>query len=449
MSEAATMPPPAQLGHEFQPQQPPVHIQKNIEKAMAEKDAVLDKAGKGFLAGLQELTDAPSGDQVNNDGRSNTQKVEKEPAKAKPEKKAAKTAEDINKAPEQGVAQELSADPMEALEQLKGTEDAPESKETAKEETKVEEQKTEPTDPKEREKYKWGELKAKAEEYDKKREEWTAKEQDWQKQITEREERLKSLQEQEKRAAELEKKIEEYRVKVAKADILEDPEYQENFVKPYEETMGFLKQAADAYQLNWPALVQIMEASKGDVERNKAFAALIADGEFPVDSVTQSQMAAAMMDVDKLRKYDQQLKANSVQAWEAMQLEKESKTKAEQEKSTTQRREDSRAAFRRMQKSIAEMKDANEEEWVNDLAMAEHPPALRAAQAYALRALPMVIQNQKAALSAKDAEIARLNGIIKARSNGGPKMEPGSSGATNGSHLSEDKRSFGERLASA
>jgi hypothetical protein len=450
MSEAATMPPPARLGHEFNPQQdaPPAHIQKNIEKAMAEKDAVLEKSSKGFLAGLQELGDEPRGDQVhNNDGRSNTQKVEKEPVKAG--KKPAKTAEDITKAPEQGVAQELSADPMEALEQLTEAETTPEAKETAKEEVTTEE-KPEPTDPKEKERYQWGKLKAKAEEYDKKIQEWTAKEQDFQKQITEREERLKSLQEKEKRAEELEKKIEEYRVKVAKADILEDPEYQSSFVQPYEETMGFLKQAADAYQLNWPSLVQIMETASSDVERNKAFAGLIADSDSAVDTVTQSQMAAAMMDINKLRQYDKQLKENSVKAWEAMQLEKESKTKAEQEKTVAQRREDARAAFRRMQKSIAEMQDANEDEWVNDLAMAEHPPALRAAQAYALKTLPMVIQKSKEAIKAKDAEIERLNGIIKARSNGGPKMEPGGSGGlSNGSHLTDDKRSFAERLAGA
>lgn len=446
MSEAATMPPPARLGHEFQsPQAPPPEIQKNIEKAMAEKDAVLEKAGKGFLAGLQELGGDARGDQTQNDGRSNTQKVEKETVqKHKAEKKPAKTAEDIAKAPEQGVAQELSADPMEALEQLT---DPPESKETPKEEPKVEEPKPEPTDPKEKEKYQWGKLKAKAEEYDKKLEEWTAKEQDFQKQLTEREERLKSLQEKDQRAAELEKKIEEYRVKVAKADILEDPDYQENFVKPYEDTMGFLKQAADAYSLNWPHLVQIMETAQSDVERNKAFAGLISESDSAVDSVTQSQMAAAMMDINKLRQYDRQLKEHSLQAWEAMQLEKESKTKAEQEKTTKQRREDSLAAFRRMQKSIPQMKDANEEEWVNDLAMAEHPPALRAAQAYALKALPKVIQDHKDAIKAKDAEIERLNGIIKARSNGGPKLDQGGSGGGGGSHLKDDNRPLSERLA--
>lgn len=435
------MPPPARIGHEFNPQQdaPPVHIQKNIEKAMAEKDAVLEKSSKGFLAGLQELGDEPRGDQVHqNDGRSNTQKVEKEPAK---------TAEDITKAPEQGTAQELSADPMEALEQLTEAETDPETTETAQEQ--VVEEKIEPTDPKEKEKYKWGELKAKADKYDKESKEWSTKEQEWQKQIAEREDRLKSLKEQEKRAADLEKKIEEYRVKVAKADILEDPEYQQSFVQPYEETMGFLKQAADAYQLNWPSLVQIMETTASDVERNKAFAGLIADSDSAVDTVTQSQMAAAMMDINKLRQYDKQLKENSVKAWEAMQLEKESKTKAEQEKTVSQRREDAKAAFRRMQKSIAEMKDANEDEWVNDLAMAEHPPALRAAQAYALKTLPMVIQKNKEAIKAKDAEIERLNGIIKARSNGGPKMEPGGISSSNGTHLTDDKRSFAERLAGA
>lgn len=447
MSEAATMPPPARLGHEFQsPQAPPPEIQKNIEKAMSEKDAVLEKAGKGFLAGLQELGDGPKGDMTQNDGRSNTQKVEKDPVqKPKADKKPTKTAEDITKAPEQGVAQELSADPMEALEQLT---DAPEPKETPKEEPKVEEVDLTPEQQKTKKANdKWKELKDKSEEYDKKIEEWAAKEQEWQKQNAEREERLKSLQEKEKRAAELEKKIEEYRVKVAKADILEDPDYQENFVKPYEDTMGFLKQAADAYSLNWPHLVQIMETAQSDVERNKAFAGLISESDSAVDSVTQSQMAAAMMDINKLRQYDRQLKEHSLQAWEAMQLEKESKTKAEQEKTTKQRREDSLAAFRRMQKSIPQMKDANEEEWVNDLAMAEHPPALRAAQAYALKALPKVIQDHKDAIKAKDAEIERLNGIIKARSNGGPKLDQGGSGGGGGSHLKDDNRPLSERLA--
>lgn len=443
MAEAATMPPPARLGHEYQSQQaPPPEVQQNIEKAMAEKDRVLENAGKGFLEGLKALGDQTTGEPPNDGRTTNTQKVEKEPAKAKVEKKTAKTAEDIAKAPEEGVAAPLSADPVEALEQLaQGEKTAQEPKE----EPKVEQQQNaDLTDPKEKERYKWGELKAKAEEYDKKLEEWTAKETEFQKQITEREERLKALAEKEKRAEELEKKIEEYRVKVAKADILEDPHYQENFVKPYEDTMGYLKQAADAYNLNWPSLVQIMETSQSEVERNKALASIIANAENPVDVVTQSQMAAAIGDINKLREYDKQLKANSVQAWEAMQLEKEAFTKAEQEKTVAQRREDAKAAFRRMQKSIPEMADAQEEEWVNDLAMAEHPPALRAAQAYALKTLPLVIQKSKA----KDAEIARLNGIIKARSNGGPKVDPAGGGAgPSGSSMMEDSRPLSERLA--
>jgi hypothetical protein len=447
MAEQATMPPPARLGHEFQsPQAPPPEIQQNIEKAMAQKEAVLEKAGKGFLEGLNALGDQNS---PPNDGRTtNTQKVEKEVVqKPKAEKKPAKTAEDIQKAPEEGVAKPLSADPVEALEQLAEPETPAEAKEEAKEQPKAEEQKPEPTDPKEKERYQWGKLKAKAEEYDKKIEEWTAKEQEFQKQLTEREERLKAIEEKAQRAEDLEKKMEEYRVKVAKADILEDDDYRENFIKPYEETMGFLKQAADAYNLNWPSLVQIMETAQGDVERNKAFAALISDSDTSVDSVTQSQMAAAMMDINKLRVYDRQLKENAVQAWEAMQLEKEAKTKAEQEKTVAQRREDARAAFRRMQKSIPEMKDANEDEWVNDLAMAEHPPALRAAQAYALKTLPLVIQSAKKENATLKAEVERLNNIIKARSNGGPRLEPAGGGGGKSS-LGDDSRPLSERLAS-
>jgi hypothetical protein len=79
--------------------------------------------------------------------------------------------------------------------------------------------------------------------------------------------------------------------------------------------------------------------------------------------------------------------------------------------------------------------------------MAEHPPALRAAQAYALKTLPLVIQSAKKENATLKAEVERLNNIIKARSNGGPRLEPAGGGGGKSS-LGDDSRPLSERLAS-
>lgn len=442
------MPPPARLGREVFPQeqhqsQPPAAIQKTIEKAMAQKDAVLERSSgenSSFLQGLKALSDdTPTTDKS---GRG-----ESHPAVAKGKKEVSqradnRTAEEITKAPEQGVAKELTGDPLEQLEQLSdtSTEEAEAATEKA-EEVKSEETTSTESDgqsAEDRKKYKWGELKAKAEKLDVELPKLEAR-------IKEFEQKEKAFAEKEKQLEELTTKYEEAQTKIAAVDILEDPDYQENVAKPFEERMSFLKEAAKEYSLSWPSLLQVME-QPNQIQRNKALAALIGESETTVDAVTQADMSRAISELTVIRQHGEALEKDAKKSLEAMKLSREAKQAEDKEKTMAQRKDTAAAVFRRMQKTISELADEPVDTWVKDYALADHDPSIQIAQTYALAALPKIISSNKKALAEKDAKIAQLEATLKARSNGSPRME-----ATNGSSQStqaEDSRPFGERLAS-
>lgn len=434
------MPPPAQLGREFVPNQqrqdqPPAQIQKNLEKAFQEKEAVLEKSGKGFLEGLKALGDESG---TPNDGRSKEGSHPAVAKETKSQKPKDRTAQEISKAPEEGQAKPLG-DPLEELEKLSETtenaeeqaEVQPEEKVAAKEaEAKVKDES------KEKEKYKWGELKEKANKLD-------TELPKLEKRIKEFEEKEKQFQAKEARLAELEKQYEEAQTKIAAVDILESPEYKENVSVPFQERMDYMKKVSDAYTLPWAELLRAME-NPDEVLRDREFDAIMRNSEQTIPQVTQANLSRAASELVEIRKHGEYLEKNAKQALEAMKVEREAKETQQKEQTKAEKQQTALAVFSRMQKSIAELADESPETWVKEYAMAEHNPSIQIAQTYALAALPKVLQSHKAKVAEMQAKIEKLEKTLKARSNGSPQVEP-----QNGSVQidTKDDRPFGERLA--
>jgi hypothetical protein len=312
--------------------------------------------------------------------------------------------------------------------------DAPESKETAKEEGVEGEDKTKTNSQQdkgsEKERYKWGELKAKAEKFD------------------ELEPKYKELEEKVKAAEasskvkdyeELQKKYEETSSKLAAFDVQESEEFREHVIKPIDQRYDFLEKLSKKYKLDMDAFEKSISI-EDEVERNAAISKLISESEEPVDPVSAARAAAYAAEISELRAYGSELQKNAKQALEAMKLEREKSENEKSVKTVKEFADTAKITFDRMQKAIPYLKENPAEakaifDSIKPEDITKAPPAIQSYNAYAGLLLTKLLPQHKAQLATKDSKISELESRIAELTSGGPSINSDSQRSeSNGTH---------------
>jgi hypothetical protein len=296
----------------------------------------------------------------------------------------------------------------------------------------------------EKEKYKWGELKGKAEKYD-----------ELEPKYRELEEKLKAAESNSKVKdwEELQKKYEETSAKLAAFDVQESEEFKEHVIKPIDERYGLLEGLAKEYKLDMEAIEKALSLTE-KVARNRAIAKILAESEEPIDSVSQADAARAASEIFEIRSYGSELQKNAKQALEAMKLEREKGENAKTAESMKKFSEMAKVTQERMQKAIPFLKEnPAEAKAIFDSLKPEDvknvPDALQWYNAYSGLAMTKMIPAHKAQLAAKDSRISELEARIAELTNGGPSItgdQPRSENNNSPTVDRNDHRGFADRL---